>query len=182
MPKRRTPQFRSKGCRDDTSCFLFLTFPKPPEPSLPSLAEIRPTCLTCQTCQTRQIRPTCGASLPPSPANFIAPVTAPVIGGLVAESVGWQGIFWALLGLGALILAMCVPFRESLLRPNRNSGSWISIFSSFAKLLKLKYFVVYVLLFAFAQSVLFAYISSGSFRPTSDSPHWASRLSSRSIR
>ena len=36
--------------------------------------------------------------------NGIAPVTAPVIGGLVSESVGWKGIFWILFGIGAVIL------------------------------------------------------------------------------
>ncbi len=43
--------------------------------------------------------------------NGIAPVTAPVIGGLVSGAVGWKGIFWILFGLGAVILLMCLIFR-----------------------------------------------------------------------
>lgn len=95
--------------------------------------------------------------------NGIAPVTAPVIGGLVAESVGWQGIFWILFAIGAVLLLMCLPFEESLPRERRHRGSVFSLLSSFPCLLRLKYFRVYVLMFAFANGVLFSYISSASF-------------------
>ncbi|MDE6143393.1 MAG: MFS transporter, partial [Muribaculaceae bacterium] len=45
--------------------------------------------------------------------NGIAPVTAPVIGGLFSESIGWKGIFCILLAIGVLLYAVSVPFRES---------------------------------------------------------------------
>lgn len=95
--------------------------------------------------------------------NGIAPVTAPVIGGLVAESVGWQGIFWILFAIGVVLLAMCVAFSESLPESARHKGSVLSLMTAFPKLLKLRYFRVYVLMFAFANGVLFSYISSASF-------------------
>lgn len=95
--------------------------------------------------------------------NGIAPVTAPVIGGLVSEAVGWQGIFWILFGIGIVLLGMCLVFNESLPREKRHTGSVLSLLYSFPKLLRLKYFRVYVLMFAFANGVLFAYISSASF-------------------
>lgn len=95
--------------------------------------------------------------------NGIAPVTAPVIGGLVSESVGWQGIFWILFGIGIVLLGMCLVFEESLPADKRHHGSVLSLMFSFPKLLRLKYFRVYVLMFAFANGVLFAYISSASF-------------------
>lgn len=95
--------------------------------------------------------------------NGIAPVTAPVIGGLVAGSVGWQGIFWILFAIGMVLLAMCVVFNESLPEERWHKGSVISLMSAFPKLFRSRYFIVYVLMFAFANGVLFAYISSASF-------------------
>jgi DHA1 family bicyclomycin/chloramphenicol resistance-like MFS transporter len=73
--------------------------------------------------------------------NGIAPVTAPVVGGMVSEMIGWQGIFWILLGIGLVLLVLCCGFKESLLSRFR----W------------------YVLMSAFANGVLFSYISSASF-------------------
>lgn len=95
--------------------------------------------------------------------NGIAPVTAPVIGGLVSGAVGWQGIFWILFALGVVLFGMCVVFRESLSPDKRHKGSVLSLMHSFPRLLSMKYFIVYVLMFAFANGVLFAYISSASF-------------------
>lgn len=95
--------------------------------------------------------------------NGIAPVTAPVVGGLVAEKVGWQGIFWILFGIGVVLLAMCVLFRESLPAERRHKGSVASLMRNFPSLLKMKYFVIYVVMFGFANGVLFSYISSASF-------------------
>lgn len=95
--------------------------------------------------------------------NGIAPVTAPVVGGLVAGAVGWQGIFWILFGIGAVLLAMCLVFRESLPADRRHRGSVVSLLSAFPRLLRMRRFVVCVLLFGFASGVLFGYISSASF-------------------
>lgn len=95
--------------------------------------------------------------------NGVAPVTAPVIGGLVAEWTGWQGIFWILFGLGLILLFMCLIFRESLTVDNRHKGSVISLLKGFPQLLKNKRFTILIIFFAFTSAVLFAYISSASF-------------------
>ena len=95
--------------------------------------------------------------------NGIAPVTAPVIGGLVAGAVGWKGIFWILFAIGIALLVMCGVFNESHQKENRHQGSVLSLMYAFPKLMRQKYFVVYVLMFAFANGVLFSYISSASF-------------------
>lgn len=95
--------------------------------------------------------------------NGIAPVTAPVIGGLVSEAVGWKGIFWILFGIGVAILAMCLIFRESLVAENRYKGSVASLIRKFPEIFKLKYYVIYALMFMFSSGVLFSYISSASF-------------------
>ena len=95
--------------------------------------------------------------------NGIAPVSAPVIGGLVAGAVGWKGIFWILFAIGVVLAGMCVVFRESLPRERRHTGSVFSLMAAFPQLVRMPYFRVYVLMFGFANGVLFAYISSASF-------------------
>lgn len=95
--------------------------------------------------------------------NGIAPVASPVIGGIVATFTGWQGIFMVLLGIGAVIIAMCFLFRESHPLERRNTAGIFTAFASFWKLLRLPYFRIYVLMYAFACAILFAYISSASF-------------------
>nr|WP_186972976.1 multidrug effflux MFS transporter [Bacteroides intestinalis] len=95
--------------------------------------------------------------------NGIAPVVAPIIGGVFTEAIGWQGIFGILLVLGVLLLAGCIRFRESLPKENRLATKWADTFHSFKVVLKNKQFVCYVLQLAFAQGVLFAYIASSPF-------------------
>lgn len=95
--------------------------------------------------------------------NGIAPVASPVIGGIVATFTGWQGIFMVLLGIGAIIIAMCCVFKESHPLERRSAAGVLSAFASIWRLLRMPYFRVYVLMFAFANAVLFAYISSASF-------------------
>ncbi len=95
--------------------------------------------------------------------NGIAPVTAPVIGGLVSEAVGWKGIFWILFGIGVVILAMCMVFRESLSADVRYKGTVASLIRKFPEIFRLKYYVIYTVMYMFACGVLFSYISSASF-------------------
>ncbi len=95
--------------------------------------------------------------------NGIAPVTAPVIGGMVSAAVGWQGIFWILFGLGVIILTMCMIFKESHSIEKRYKGSVAKLLAGLADIFKLKYFVIFTLLYAFTCGVLFSYISSASF-------------------
>lgn len=95
--------------------------------------------------------------------NGIAPVASPVIGGIVATITGWQGIFLVLLSIGAIIIALCFIFRESHPEEKRDPAGIFTTFASFGKLLRLPYFNAYVLMYAFACAILFAYISSASF-------------------
>lgn len=50
--------------------------------------------------------------------NGVAPVVAPIIGGVFTEAIGWQGIFGILLVLGMVLLVGCYRFRESLPKEN----------------------------------------------------------------
>ncbi|MDE5712554.1 MAG: multidrug effflux MFS transporter [Muribaculaceae bacterium] len=95
--------------------------------------------------------------------NGIAPVVAPVTGGIVAQSLGWQGIFWVLFAIGVVLMGMCVPFRESLPKENRVNGSVWKAAHGFVDVFKIPEFRRYVAVFGLAYGVLFTYISSASF-------------------
>ncbi len=95
--------------------------------------------------------------------NGIAPVTAPVIGGLFSEAIGWKGIFCILLAIGLLLYIVSIPFRESHLPEKRYTGSMSRLFTQAGELLRNAAYIRYVLIFGMANAVLFGYISSASF-------------------
>ena len=80
--------------------------------------------------------------------NGIAPVAAPVIGGSVANLIGWRGIFYILLGIGVVITAMVIPVKETLPKDAREQGSFLRSFEGFILV---------------SMGALFAYISSTPF-------------------
>lgn len=59
--------------------------------------------------------------------NGIAPVAAPVVGGMVASSTGWQGIFWILFAIGVVLSVLCKMFRESLPKEKRIEGGMLKL-------------------------------------------------------
>lgn len=95
--------------------------------------------------------------------NGFAPASAPVVGGLVARSIGWQGIFWILFGFSALLLLLSPAFRESLPPRRRVHGRFGAAFHNYVVLGRNRHFIVHVLLKGAALGVLFGYISSAPF-------------------
>ena len=95
--------------------------------------------------------------------NGVAPVAAPMAGGGMAGSLGWQGIFWALFVLGILLLAGSIHFRESLPATRRQHASWRDVYAGFVAVIHNRRYVCYIFQFGFAQGVLFANISSAPF-------------------
>ena len=95
--------------------------------------------------------------------NGFAPASAPVIGGLVAHSVGWRGIFWILFGFAAMLLIITPAFRESLPVSRRVKGNFLEAFKNYGILLKNHHFVIHSLLKGCALGVLFAYVASIPF-------------------
>ena len=95
--------------------------------------------------------------------NGIAPVAAPVLGGVLTDAVGWRGIFVILLAIGVILLGGSMLFRESL-PPRRRAGqSLLRTFGNFGTILRNKHFILYVLQLGFAQGILFSNIASSPF-------------------
>ena len=95
--------------------------------------------------------------------NGVAPVAAPIAGGAMADSVGWQGIFWTLFGLGILLFFGSLHFNESLPSVCRQHTRWADVYKSFVTVLQNRRYVCYILQYGFAQGVLFANIASSPF-------------------
>ncbi|MGM9992393.1 MAG: multidrug effflux MFS transporter [Candidatus Bruticola sp.] len=95
--------------------------------------------------------------------NGIAPVAAPIIGGICSDSIGWRGIFVILLAVGLVVTAMCIVYKETLEESRRSSEKWADIMRLFGKVIKRKRFLGYILQMASAQGILFANIASSPF-------------------
>lgn len=95
--------------------------------------------------------------------NGFAPASAPVLGGLLAGSVHWQGIFWVLAGFAALLVFISFFFKETLPVSRRVKGKLSHMFDEFVPLLRNRAFMIHVALKGAALGLLFAYTSSAPF-------------------
>ncbi len=95
--------------------------------------------------------------------NGIAPVAAPVIGGITLKFSTWQAIFLILLVIGILLLIMSMALPETLTPVRRLkepvSQSYINLF----KIFKNPTYVLCLAAFSFSMGVLFSYISASPF-------------------
>ena len=101
----------------------------------------------------------------------IAPVTAPMLGALIADAAGWRGIFWILFGMGVVLAFITLfVFVETLPRSRINSAQRSSngtqresIRESSAKLIADPVFCGIVFQQLLASGILFGHISSSPF-------------------
>lgn len=92
----------------------------------------------------------------------LAPICAPLLGGLMLKFTDWHGIFVILLGIGILLLFVNLFFKESLRVENRAKGSILQSFR-YAHILKNRKFMDCVFAQSFAMGALFSFIASSSF-------------------
>ncbi len=95
----------------------------------------------------------------------VAPVIAPLVGGVLTAAVGWRGLLAIVLGLAVVMLvAVLVVVRETHLKERRDAlraerrGS-----SSGAREMLSRTFICYAASFAFAFAAMMAYISASPF-------------------
>lgn len=96
--------------------------------------------------------------------NGFAPAASPLIGGLMADSVGWKGIFAVLLAIGVVMLLWSWKRPESLQASARLGGKGFREYlHAYRTLLADRRFMLYVLIKAIGIGLLYAYISSAPF-------------------
>lgn len=95
--------------------------------------------------------------------NGIAPASAPVIGGVLAQSFGWKSVFFVLAAFSGFVILLTLRMKESLAPANRVTGSVFSSFRYYGSLLRNGRFMIHVLLKGSALGLLFSYISSSPF-------------------
>ncbi|MBP5246323.1 MAG: multidrug effflux MFS transporter [Fibrobacter sp.] len=98
-----------------------------------------------------------------SAINGIAPVTAPVLGGILLKFTSWKGTFVALFGIGVALLFLALRFSETLPENRRSKKSLVSTFALYGKVLRNGEYVRNLLVFVASQFVLFSYIAASPF-------------------
>ncbi len=96
--------------------------------------------------------------------NGLAPIAAPILGGVLHAAYGWTASFYAM-GLFGLMVASGVAlfFRETLDRAHRQEIRLGSIIANYATLLRHPVFMGYALLSAWAFAGIFAFLAASSF-------------------
>lgn len=94
----------------------------------------------------------------------VAPIVAPVLGGLIATWAPWQVVFWVLAGFGALMVA-CVVFviPETLPPERRRDGGILATLGLARTVVVNRAFMAWALAMSLAFGSLFSYVSASSF-------------------
>lgn len=99
----------------------------------------------------------------------IAPAVAPIVGGLLAEPIGWRGIYWVLTGLHAvqlLVVLKIVPETGGQSPGGQGATGQrflTRVLSNYATVLKSPRFWGFLTAMAFAFASMFCYIAASSF-------------------
>lgn len=95
--------------------------------------------------------------------NGIAPVCAPVVGGLMAGVTSWTGVFAVILAVG-LVLMVCSMFLPETLQPaNRIRKSVIKVYGNLFRVFRNSRFILSVMAEMACFFMFFAYIASSPF-------------------
>src|SRR5699024_10527626 len=99
----------------------------------------------------------------------IAPAVAPIVGGLLAEPIGWRGIYWVRTGLhGVQLLVVLKIVPDTGGRSTDGHGSGIQTFlvrvlSNYSTVLISPRFWGFLTSLAFPFASMFCYIAASSF-------------------
>lgn len=96
--------------------------------------------------------------------NGVAPIAAPIIGGLLLEYTSWRGVFILLSLIGVLtLLAVIFGLGETLPADRRSSGGLKQTLITFRQIASNRLFMGYALTQGFVGAGMFAYISGSPF-------------------
>lgn len=95
--------------------------------------------------------------------NGIAPVCAPVVGGLMAGVTNWQGVFGLLLGIGAILMCCSARLPETLAPEKRIKKNILQVYANLFRVFKNSTFTLSSLSAMACFFTFFAYIASSPF-------------------
>lgn len=95
--------------------------------------------------------------------NGFAPASAPVLGGIISDRLGWQAIFVFLAVFAFLILCFSPKMHESLPPDRRTAGPIWKSFANYGLLLRNRPFMIHTIFKGTALGLLFAYLASAPF-------------------
>lgn len=95
--------------------------------------------------------------------NGLAPASAPVLGGVVADHFSWRGVFVVLAAFAVIVLCLAPWLKESLYPQDRTKVAWYKTLPGYLKLMKNKSFMIHISLKGCSLGLLFAYISAAPF-------------------
>ena len=95
--------------------------------------------------------------------NGIAPVCAPVIGGIMAGFTSWQGVFALLLGIGIILMFCSAKLPETLVPERRIKKSIMQVYANLFRVFRNGLFTMSTLAEMACFFTFFAYISSSPF-------------------
>lgn len=95
--------------------------------------------------------------------SVIAPMAAPIVGGILLTFTTWRGSFYLLTFLGAANLFVALLFTETLPEQKRYDGGILNSLTLLTKFLRQKYFMAVLVMFALLSMPFMAYLSASSF-------------------
>ena len=94
----------------------------------------------------------------------IAPLVAPLAGGVISEHWGWRGVLAVVAAVTVLMFALaCLFVHESLPADQRQVGGIGRTFANFARLIRDRNFVLLMIVVSMGFGTLLAYISASPF-------------------
>ncbi|PBC40515.1 Bcr/CflA family drug resistance efflux transporter [Rhodococcus sp. ACPA4] len=94
----------------------------------------------------------------------VAPVVAPLLGGVLLGPVGWRGIFWVLTAAGAVMVAGVFTLVPETLPPERRHGGGLkALVANLGYVTGNRRYLGYALAFIFGFGALFSYIAASPF-------------------
>ncbi|MCS3409706.1 Bcr/CflA family efflux MFS transporter [Serratia sp. AKBS12] len=96
--------------------------------------------------------------------NGLAPIVAPVLGGVLLKFMDWRGIFGALALIALLLFALSLlKLHETLPAERRSQGGILTMLMSLGGLLRQRQFIGLCLTQGFVMAGMFAYIGASPF-------------------
>ncbi|MCG5433744.1 multidrug effflux MFS transporter [Mycobacterium sp. MYCO198283] len=96
--------------------------------------------------------------------SVLAPITAPVLGGLIVTGFGWRAVFAALAVMNlVMLLGVVLAVDESLPEERRRPGGLRALAANTRSVLTNRHYLGYTLTMAFTAAAMFAYIAASPF-------------------